>query len=44
LIFGYTNERFEHGMIHRVNLSIEIKEDGSIKKNYSNYSVYNFKF
>lgn len=44
LIFGYTNDRFEHGMIHRVNLSIDIKEGGEIIYNYSNYSVYNFKF
>lgn len=44
LIFGYTNERFEHGMIHRVNLSIDILEGGEIIKNYSSYNVYNFKF
>ena len=44
LIFGYLNERFEHGMIHRVNLSIDIREGGEIIKNYSTYNIYNFKF
>ena len=44
LIFGYVNDKFEHDMIHRVNLSIEIKEGGDIVQIYSNYNVYNFRF